>query len=223
MRDKKFACCMSVGAVLLFAGGSCATKQGTGAAIGAGSGAALGAGLGAIAGGGKGALIGGLIGAGVGAGSGALIGRYMDKQEAELKKVKGAKIERQGDKLVVRFSSAILFDTNQAKLKARSKSDLSEFAHVLQKYPDTDLIIEGHTDTTGKKARNQQLSVERADAVIAYLGSVGVSRSRMTGRGYAEERPIGDNQTESGRMQNRRVEVQIEANEHLKAQQASAR
>jgi outer membrane protein OmpA-like peptidoglycan-associated protein len=223
MEVKRYKCLMIVGFVFLLCGGGCATKQGTGAAIGAGSGAALGAGLGAIAGGGKGALIGGLVGAGVGAGSGALIGRYMDKQEAELKKVKGAKIERQGDKLVVRFNSAILFDTNQAKLKAKSKNDLSEFAHVLQKYPDTDLVIEGHTDNTGKQGRNQTLSIERAEAVIAYLGSVGVSRSRMTGRGYADEQPIGDNQTERGRMQNRRVEVKIEANEHLKAQQASAR
>lgn len=203
-------------------GAGCATKQGTGAAVGAGSGAAIGAGFGALAGGGKGALVGSLIGAGVGAGGGALIGRYMDKQEADLKKVKGAKIERQGDKLVVRFNSAILFDTNKAQLKPKSKTDLAEFAQVLKKYPQTDLVIEGHTDNTGKKPRNQKLSVERAEAVVAFLATDGVSAQRMAGRGYADDRPVADNTTEDGRKQNRRVEVQIAANEQLKQQDAAA-
>ncbi len=210
-------------AVLFFAavlGSACATNQGKGAAIGAGGGAAVGAGIGALAGGGKGALVGGLIGAGVGAGSGALIGRYMDKQEADLKKLKGANIERQGDKLVVRFNAAILFDKNKALLKPKSKSDLSEFAEVLKKYPDTDLIIEGHTDNKGKKPKNQKLSIDRAQAVIAQLSSVGVAGTRMTGRGYADDRPVADNKKEEGRMQNRRVEVQIEANQQMKQQAA---
>jgi len=204
-------------------GSGCATNQGSGAAIGAGSGAALGVGIGALAGGGKGALLGGLIGAGVGAGSGALVGRYMDRQEAELKKVKGAKIDRQGDKLVVSFNSAILFDKNKAELKPKSRGDLSDFAQVLKKYPDTDLIIEGHTDNTGKKARNQKLSVSRAEAVIAYLETAGVAAQRMTGRGYADDRPVADNKTEEGRQKNRRVEVQIEANQQLKQQAAGSR
>src|SRR5215831_21100555 len=85
----------------------CATNQGKGALIGGGGGAALGAGIGALAGGGKGALIGGAVGAAVGAGTGAIIGHYMDKQEEDLRKVKGANVERQGDQLVVRFNSAI--------------------------------------------------------------------------------------------------------------------
>lgn len=206
--------------VILALGASCATNQGKGAAIGAGGGAALGAGIGALAGGGKGALLGAAIGAGVGAGSGALVGRYMDKQQAELKKVKGAKIERQGDKLVVRFDSAILFDTGKKALKPKSKTDLTEFAHVLTKYPDTDLIIEGHTDNKGKKVTNQKLSIGRAEAVIAFLSSQGVAASRMAGRGYADDRPVADNATDAGRRKNRRVEVQIEANQALKQQAA---
>jgi outer membrane protein OmpA-like peptidoglycan-associated protein len=201
----------------------CATKQGTGTLIGAGGGGALGAGIGALAGGGKGAVIGGAIGAGAGAVGGNLIGRYMDKQEAALKQnVKTANVERQGDKLVVRFNSQILFDTNKAKLKPASEKDLAEFAKVLTEYPETDLIIEGHTDNTGKKARNEKLSVERADAVITYLTSQGVAGTRMTGKGYADERPVGDNSNEAGRQQNRRVEVQIKANEKLKQEDATA-
>jgi outer membrane protein OmpA-like peptidoglycan-associated protein len=107
-------------------------------------------------------------------------------------------------------------------LKAKSKTDLNEFAQVLKRYPDTDLVIEGHTDNTGKKARNEKLSVSRAEAVISFLGAEGVAPTRMKGRGYADERPVADNKTEDGRKQNRRVEVQIEANQQLKQQSAGA-
>ncbi|HXI56114.1 MAG TPA: OmpA family protein [Polyangia bacterium] len=193
----------------------CATNQGKGALIGTGGGAAVGAGIGALAGGGKGALIGGAIGAGVGAASGAAIGHYMDKQQAALKKIKNAKVERQGDKLVVRFNSAILFDTGKAQLKPTSQKDLAEFARVLKEYPETDLIIEGHTDNTGKTQVNQKLSQNRAESVIGYLSGQGVSSGRMTGRGYADQQPVGDNRTAAGRSKNRRVEVQIKPNQKL--------
>ena len=205
---------------VIFLAGGCATKQGTGAVIGAGGGAALGAGIGALAGGGKGALIGGAIGAGVGAASGAAVGHYMDKQEAALKKVKSANVQREGDKLVVRFNAAILFDTNKAALKPASKADLSTFAHVLKDYPETDLIIEGHTDNTGKEPFNQKLSLARAEAVIGFLSGQGVNRRRMTGKGYAAQRPVADNKSEAGRKKNRRVEVQIKPNEKLQSGQA---
>ena len=201
--------------------GACATQEGKGAGIGAGSGAVLGAGIGALAGGGRGALFGAALGAGVGAGSGALIGRYMDKQQADLAKVKGANIERQGNQLVVRFNSAILFDTNKAALKPQSQKDLTEFAQVLTKYPETDLVIEGHTDNTGKKELNRKLSVERAESVIAFLGQNGVARARMTGQGLADDRPVADNQTAEGRKKNRRVEVQIAANQALQRKDAA--
>jgi outer membrane protein OmpA-like peptidoglycan-associated protein len=202
-------------------GHGCASNTGKGALIGGGGGAALGAGIGALAGGGKGALVGGAIGAGVGAGGGALIGRYMDKQEEDLKKVKGADVKREGDKLVVRFNSAILFDTGKTNLKPASETDLSEFAKVLKQYPETDLVIEGHTDNVGKKAKNQKLSVARADAVIGFLDKQGVVKARMSGVGFADDRPVADNTTDAGRQANRRVEVQIKANEKMQQQQAA--
>ncbi len=202
--------------------GSCATKTGTGAAAGAGGGALLGAGIGALLGGRSGALIGAGVGAAAGAGTGAVIGHYMDKQEKALKGVKGAKVERQGDKLVVKFNSAILFDTGKATLKPASQNDLTEFAKVLKEYRDTDLVIEGHTDNKGKKATNLKLSVARADAVIAFLETQGLPRPRMTGRGYADDVPIGDNTTDEGRRQNRRVQVQIAANEKLQKEDAAS-
>jgi outer membrane protein OmpA-like peptidoglycan-associated protein len=205
-----------------FVAAACATKTQSGAAAGAGGGALLGAGLGALLGGGKGAAVGAAVGAGVGAGSGALIGRYMDKQEKALKEVKSAKVERQGDKLVVKFNSAILFDTNKSELKPASRNDLTEFAKVLAEYKDTDLVIEGHTDNKGKKALNQKLSVARAESVVGFLESQGVARGRMTPRGYADDMPIADNSSEDGRRQNRRVQIQIAANESLQKQDAQA-
>jgi outer membrane protein OmpA-like peptidoglycan-associated protein len=202
-------------------GHGCATNTGKGALIGAGGGGLAGAGIGALAGGGKGAMIGGAIGAGVGAGAGALIGNYMDKQEAELKKVKGADVKREGDKLIVRFNSAILFDTGKAKLKPASEKDLTEFAGVLKQYPETNIIVEGHTDNVGKKAKNKKLSETRAQSVIGFLDTNGVAKTRVTAVGYADDRPVGDNTTDVGRQANRRVEIQISANEKLQQQQAA--
>jgi outer membrane protein OmpA-like peptidoglycan-associated protein len=211
-----------IGMVLVAGSGyGCATKAGTGALIGGGGGAVVGAGIGALAGGGKGAVVGGAIGAGAGAAGGALIGHYMDKQEAELKKVKGADVKREGDKLVVRFNSAILFDTGKSKLKPASEKDLTEFAGVLKQYPDTNIIVEGHTDNVGKKAKNKTLSETRATSVITFLDVQGVAKPRMTAVGYADDRPVGDNTTDEGRQANRRVEIQISANEKLQKEQAA--
>lgn len=208
--------------LLVLSIGAC-TKTGKGALIGGAGGAALGAGIGALAGGKKGAVIGGVAGAAVGAGTGALIGHYMDKQEADLKKdVKSANVERQGDELVVKFNSAILYDTGKADLKPQSQTDLTDFATVLAKYPDTDLVIEGHTDSTGKVATNEKLSVARAQSVVAFLSSHGVDAKRMKAEGFAATQPVGDNTTEEGRMQNRRVVVKIAANEELKKKDAEA-
>jgi outer membrane protein OmpA-like peptidoglycan-associated protein len=214
---------LTVGVVgVLFLTNACATKTGTGAAAGAGGGALLGGGIGALMGGGKGALVGAGVGAAAGAGVGALVGNYMDKQEKALKDVKGAKVERQGDQLNVKFNAAILFDTGKATLKEQSKKDLGEFAKVLTEYKETTLVIEGHTDNKGKKKINQKLSRARAESVIAFMETQGVARERMTPVGLADDEPVADNKTDDGRMQNRRVEVQIAANEELKKQDAAA-
>jgi len=211
---------MSIALIVASVSGGCATNQGKGALIGAGGGAAAGAGIGALVGGGKGALVGAAIGAGAGAATGAVIGHYMDKQQEALKKVKGANVQRQGDQLVVRFNSAILFDTGKSRLKPQSEQDLASFAQVLKEYRDTDLIIEGHTDNVGKRARNKKLSDARANAVVSFLAKEGVAKQRMTGLGLADERPVADNTTQQGRQQNRRVEVQIKANEKMQQQAA---
>jgi len=212
---------VAIGAVAYLAT-ACATKTQSGALIGAGAGGLAGAGVGAAFGGGKGALVGGAVGAAAGAGAGALIGNYMDTQEKALKQVKGANVERQGDQLIVKFNSAILFDTGKSKLKPASKQDLAEFAKVLKEYKDTDLVVEGHTDSKGKKALNKKLSLARAKAVTALLEAEGVAPGRMDALGLADEKPVASNANEAGRAQNRRVQIQITANEQLARQSAAA-
>jgi outer membrane protein OmpA-like peptidoglycan-associated protein len=198
---------------------SCKTWNNTqkGAVIGAGTGAAVGGAIGAATNhSGKNTIIGAIIGTAVGGATGAAIGRYMDKQAAEIQKdVKGAKVERVGEGIRITFDSGILFDVGSYTLKNEAKNNINELAKVLQKYDDTNILIEGHTDNTGGNEMNQKLSENRANAVGNYAKSLGVMGSRMSIQGYGENQPIGDNNTEAGRKANRRVEIAIMANKKL--------
>jgi outer membrane protein OmpA-like peptidoglycan-associated protein len=190
------------------------TKTQKGAAIGTGVGAAAGAGLGqAIGGDTKGTLIGAGIGAVVGGLAGGGIGRYMDNQEATMRQqlagVEGANIQRNADLLAVTFKSDVLFDTGSAALKAGSYDEMTRVAQVLNQYPETTIMIAGHTDSTGSETQNQQLSERRAMAVKNALSGQGVDPARMSAVGYGESKPIADNNTESGRQTNRRVAITI--------------
>lgn len=194
---------------------ACATSSETGALAGGGGGGILGAGIGALAGGTKGALIGAALGGVAGGVSGALVGRYMDVQKEKLDRdLKGGHVEKVGDKLVVKFDSGILFDTDKTDLKAAAETDLTEFARVLKEYPDTNIEIQGHTDSTGSAAHNKQLSQQRADAVKNYLAAQKVAQGRMMSEGLGEE--AAGNNTAGGRANNRRVEIHITANDELK-------
>lgn len=185
-------------------------------------GAVIGAGAGAVAGGliGKrkgSTAVGAILGATIGGAAGALVGRYMDKQAEELRKeLPDARVERVGEGIKITFGSDILFDVDKYNLKSSTKRDLDEFSKTLQKYEDTKIVIEGHADATGSDDHNLRLSKQRADAVAEYLESRGVKAVRIDEKGYGEEQPIGDNNTEAGRQQNRRVEIAIFANEQLK-------
>lgn len=189
-----------------------------GGAIGAGAGAAVGGAIGAAVNhNAKSTVVGAIIGAAVGGATGAAIGHYMDKQAAEIQKdVKGAKVERVGEGIRITFDSGILFDLNSYQLKDAAKNNIKELSRVLQKYADTDILIEGHTDNTGTNEYNQKLSEQRANAVSNYAKSLGVSGSRMSVNGYGENQPEEDNATEAGRRANRRVEIAIMANKKLK-------
>ena len=188
-----------------------------GGAIGAGTGAAVGGAIGAATNhSAKNTIVGAIIGAAVGGATGAVIGRYMDKQAAEIQKdVKGAKVERVGEGIRITFDSGILFDLNSYQLKADAKNNIQELAKVLQKYDDTNILIEGHTDNTGTNEYNQKLSEQRAQAVSNYAKSLGVLGTRMSVNGYGESQPEQDNGTEAGRRANRRVEIAIMANKKL--------
>ncbi|HEY5133078.1 MAG TPA: OmpA family protein [Candidatus Krumholzibacteriaceae bacterium] len=188
------------------------TKEGT--AIGAGAGAAIGAIMGNQSGH---TVLGAILGAAVGGAAGAYIGNYMDKQAEEMQRdIQGAKIERIGEGIKITFDSGILFDVDKATLKDEAKTNIDKLAVILKKYPDTNVLIEGHTDATGTEEHNLELSKERAQSVSNYLAQLGVDPARFTATGYGELQPIASNDTQEGRQQNRRVELAVMANDKLK-------
>jgi outer membrane protein OmpA-like peptidoglycan-associated protein len=186
------------------------TTQRDKTAKGAGIGAAAGAVIGAVLGEGKADKI--LAGAALGAGIGAGVGGYMDHQEEKLARIPGTTVERVSeDLLLVHFESDVLFDTDSAILKESARGSVEEAAGVILEYPKTAIIVQGHTDSTGTEAHNQELSERRAQTVAAYLVDRGVDGARITPVGYGEGHPIASNDSESGRSQNRRVDLLLKA------------
>lgn len=200
---------------LFIFGTSCHTsKSFQGGVAGAGAGGAVGGIIGHKKGN---TAIGAIIGATAGGVIGAAIGRYMDKQAEELERsIEGAEVERVGEGILVTFDSGLLFGFDSYALTPATKNNLDNLSETLNEYKDTDLLIEGHTDATGSSDYNLQLSRQRAQAVVSYLSSHGISKSRITTQGYGEQQPVASNDTESGREANRRVELAIFANEDLK-------
>jgi outer membrane protein OmpA-like peptidoglycan-associated protein len=185
--------------------------------IGAASGAVVGAGAGALFGGhrGRNAAIGGLTGAVVG----GAVGAYMDKQAAALKKsMPEAEVVRDQDKVYVSLPSGILFDLNKDVLKPDAKDSLAKAAVTL-KTSETNIIVEGHTDSSGSDIINQPLSQRRANRVRDFLISQGVPAGKLTAVGYGSSRPAVPNDTEANRALNRRVQLEISPNAKLKAQE----
>jgi len=211
---KKFCTvCLIVALVILNL--SCAASSKTkGAVIGAGTGAVVGGVIGHATGH---TVVGAILGAAVGGAAGAYIGNYMDKQAAEVERdIEGAKVERIGEGIKITFESGILFDVDKATLKLASKDNLSKLAEILNKYEDTNILLEGHTDNTGSDEYNLDLSKKRAQSVSNYLATNNVNPVRFTIMGYGESQPIATNDTSEGRQQNRRVDIAIMANDKLK-------
>ncbi|WP_410220302.1 OmpA family protein [Pedobacter sp.] len=211
------AVALSVGAMLFQ---SCDSLNNTqkGAGIGAAAGGVIGALIGKKAGN---TAVGAVIGAAVGGTAGGFIGKRMDKQAAEIQTaIPGAEVIREGEGIIVRFDSGILFDFNKTDLKDEAKKNIQTLAASLNQYPGTDVKVIGHTDSIGTAAVNQSVSEKRAAAVKAYAVSQGVPASRLVteGRGFSD--PIADNSTEAGRAANRRVEIVIVANDELKKEAA---
>ncbi|WP_038529218.1 OmpA family protein [Formosa agariphila] len=182
-----------------------------------------GAGLGVAGGALIGGLIGGnitgaLIGAAVGGAAGGVIGHSMDKQADKIEEaLPGAEVNRVGEGIQVVFDdkSGVTFATNKADLTAKAKENLDAIAEVFIEFPDTNLLVEGHTDNTGNDAYNMTLSEKRAQSVVTYLKSKGVTGDRFDVTAYGETKPRFDNATEEGRTKNRRVEIGVSANEEM--------
>ncbi|MCB1384882.1 MAG: OmpA family protein [Nitratireductor sp.] len=153
-----------------------------------------------------------LIGAGIGALVGGSIGNYMDRQEQELRQQlvnSGVSVSRAGDQIIINLPGNVTFASDSADLNPAFFGVLDSVAIVLQKYQQTLLDIDGHTDSTGSPQYNQQLSEARAVSVGQYLNQRGVDPRRLLVVGFGETRPIADNATDFGRQQNRRVEIRI--------------
>ena len=116
----------------------------------------------------------------------------------------------------ITFSSGILFDVDKANLKDGPKDELAKLSTILNKYADTNILLAGHTDSTGSDEHNLELSRRRAQSVADYLTTQNVTSTRIATEGYGKSQPISGNNTVEGRSQNRRVEVAIWANEKLK-------
>lgn len=205
---------------------SCGSAMKNGALIGTGGGALLGAVIGKIAGN---TAVGAAIGGAVGAGAGALIGKHMDKVKAQAQAVQNAKVEQVTDAnglsaVKVSFDSGILFPTSSSTLQQSAKNSLTQFANVLKQNTDADIAIQGYTDNQGWKgstaeqsaAKNQQLSLQRAQSVMNFLTAQGVNVSQIKScDGYGEANPVADNSTAAGKAQNRRVEVYLYASQAM--------
>jgi outer membrane protein OmpA-like peptidoglycan-associated protein len=189
-------------------------KRDKGAIIGAAAGAITGAAIGNKAGS---TAAGAIIGAAIGGAAGAYIGNYMDRQADEMRQdIRGAKIERVGEGIKITFASGILFDIDKSNLRPEAKANLDQLARILNKYDNTNILVEGHTDSTGSAEHNMTLSISRGESVARYLAGVDVNPTRFTVMGYGETQPTATNSTPEGRQQNRRVEIAIFANDKLK-------
>jgi outer membrane protein OmpA-like peptidoglycan-associated protein len=186
-------------------------KKEEGAIIGATAGAAVGGVIGNQTGS---TARGAIIGAVVGGTAGAIIGHQMDQQAKELSQnIKGATVERVGEGIEVTFASGLLFAFDSDSIQAAAGTNLRELASSLQKYPDSQLLIVGHTDNVGDDSYNQALSQRRSNSAATYLAAQGVARTRLAATGKGESEPVATNDTDAGRQKNRRVEVAIYASE----------
>lgn len=206
---------LTASAIIILAAPACKTMNKTqkGVVLGAAGGSVVGGVIGKATGN---TALGVILGAAVGGTVGGIIGNKMDKQaEAIKKEVPGAKVERVGEGIVVEFNNKILFGFDRSDLGDAAKSSLDNLVDVLNKYPDTNIEIQGHTDDTGTESYNQTLSEKRAGAVSTYLKSRKVATSRITTKGYGETAPKYANDSEENRSLNRRVDFMITANEKM--------
>lgn len=196
-----------------------ANNKQKGAVIGATGGAVIGGVIGNNVGDKNNTALGAIIGAVVGGVAGGYIGDRMDRQAEKIEQeIPGAEVTRVGEGINVVFdeSSGVYFDTNKYNINSASSTTLNKLAGIFKEYPDTNILVEGHTDNTGADDYNMTLSKQRAQAVTSFLSGQGISTGRFTTNWYGENQPKYDNSTVEGRAKNRRVELAIVASEELK-------
>ena len=204
-----------------------ASKQDKGVAIGAGAGAVIGGILGNNVGNKNNTALGAVLGAAIGGVAGGIIGNKMDKQAEKIKtEIPGAKVERVGEGINVTFDennpdgskSGVYFATNKFNITSNSQLAIDKLVKIFTEYPETNILVEGHTDNVGADAANLALSQKRANAVGDALKAAGLSPNRLIVKWYGEAQPKQDNTTAEGKASNRRVEFSITANEKMKAE-----
>lgn len=211
---------VTVTATTLVLGGCGLSRAVKGGAIGAAAGGAIGGLIGNRMGN---TAAGAITGAAVGGTAGAVIGHYMDKQAEEMNaNLDDVSVVRVGEGIRLTFGSGVLFSTASADLTADAQTNIQRLAEILVKYPDTNLVIVGHTDSDGSETYNQGLSERRANAVKAALTARGVAATRLSAAGRGETEPIADNGSADGKAANRRVELAVVANEALQQQAAAS-
>ncbi len=195
-----------------------ANNKQKGGVIGAAGGAVLGAIIGNNVGKGGNGELGAVIGGVVGGATGVLIGKKMDKQAQEIEQeIPGATVERVDDGIVLTFDeqSGVYFATNKYNINDKSQATLNKLANVFSEYPDTNILVVGHTDDVGQESYNMTLSKNRAQAVTNYLTGRGLNSGRFTTNWFGESQPMYDNSTAEGRSKNRRVNIAILPNDEM--------
>lgn len=199
---------------MMFQGCKALTGTHKGAAIGAAAGTAAGAIIGRASGN---TAAGAVVGAAVGGTAGAIIGHQMDQQAEEIREeIPDVNVERVGEGIIVEFTNDILFGFDSSVLTDQALENLDKLVIILNKYPDTDIEIHGHTDSSGSNEYNQALSERRAGAVATYLVNQAIPAERLAIIGFGEEQPKYSNETAEGRANTRRVEFAITANEKMR-------
>mgnify|MGYP000917560715 CR=1 FL=1 len=217
-------------AVSILSAGCDATRrtsnQNKGVAVGAVGGAVIGGIIGNNVGNKNNTALGAILGAAVGGVAGGIIGNKMDKQAQKIEtEIPGAKVERVGEGINVTFDennpdgskAGVYFATNKSDITPNSQLAIDKLVKIFTEYPETNILVEGHTDNVGTDAYNMTLSEKRANAVGNALKKSGLAAGRLTVKWYGESQPKADNATAEGRALNRRVEFSITANEKMKA------
>jgi outer membrane protein OmpA-like peptidoglycan-associated protein len=199
-------------------------KTQRGAVIGTTGGAVIGGIIGNNTGKGN-TVLGAVIGGVVGGVAGGIIGNKMDRQAEKIKnEIPGAEVQRAGEGIVVTFPDknpdgskmGVYFDFNEAAITSNSRIALNKLVAIFNEYPETNILVEGHTDDKGTADYNLALSQKRAEAVGSYLKSNNIASSRLMVKWYGESQPKVANSNDANRAENRRVEFGITANDKMK-------